>query len=389
MARGSVTRTVSTKTGKARWRARVSFADDTETRRHRSKSFRTRKEAEAWLTRTDHELRTGAYIEPSTMPLATFAEDWLRRAESRLRGSTVYRYRQDWRLYIKPALGATPISRIRATQVQNLYDALTARGLAPFTVTGVHRVLNGMMKAALADELIRTNPCAGRTLPKPRRENVAFWTSEQLRAFLEHTADKPTGPLWTFLAYTGARLGEALALRWADVDLEQRTAWIHRTVRKDRHGRITVGEGAKTRASNRTISLPAMAIMALQRQRARIEQMEGRYPRLWEDHDLVFPNAYGGVKPPGNVQVTFAGYVTAAGVPVISPHGLRHTAASMLFRLGVHPKIVQEQLGHTSIAMTMDLYSHMSESMRRSAADALDTLLDDAGDTTTSDPKKA
>ncbi|HEV2123142.1 MAG TPA: tyrosine-type recombinase/integrase [Chloroflexota bacterium] len=100
---------------------------------------------------------------------------------------------------------------------------------------------------------------------------------------------------------------------------------------------------------------------------------------MWRDEGLVFPNACGGVKPPGNVHETFVAYERAAGVPHISTHGLRHTAASLLVELGVHPKVIQEQLGHESIAITMDLYAHLSESMRRSAADALDALLDERG----------
>lgn len=378
MARGSITRTVSPITGKVSWRARFSYINDAGQRRHRSKSFPVKKEAEAWLTKTQHELRAGIYIEPSIVTLAEHAERWLAQAEGRLRESTVYRYRQDWRLYIKPVLGETVISKIRPSHVQGLYDALTARGLAANTVCGAHRVLNGMMKAAVTDELIATNPCTGRTLPSTDRGNeIKFWTPEELERFLTFTADKPTGPLWTFMAYTGCRIGEALALHWEDVDLEARTARIHRTVRKDAKGRLFIGEGAKTASSNRTIMLPARAVMALHRQRAQIEQLRAARPRMWRDESLVFPNAFGGLKPPGNVHDTFASYIREAKVPAIPPHGLRHTAASLMYHAGVREKAAQLQLGHKTAAITINLYTHISEADRRAAAEAIDALTGD------------
>jgi integrase len=391
MARGSITRVVSPITGSVSWRARFSYVDDAGVRRHRSKSFPTKKDAEAWLTRTLHELRAGIYIEPSTMTLAEHAERWFAQAAGRLRESTVYRYRQDWTLYIAPALGERAISTIRRSHVQALYDALTARGLAANTVCGVHRVLNGMMKAAVADELIGTNPCTGRTLPSTDAGNeIKFWTPDELDRFLAHVADKPTGPLWAFMAYTGCRVGEALALAWSDVDLEARTVLIHRTVRKDAHGRLFIGEGAKTASSNRVVMLPARAVLALHRQRAQVERLQAARPRMWRDEGLVFPNAYGGLKPPGNVHVTFAGYVREAKVPAISPHGLRHTAASLMYHAGVREKAAQLQLGHKTAAITINLYTHISEADRRAAADAIDALTrDDAEGTTTSGTEQA
>lgn len=184
----------------------------------------------------------------------------------------------------------------------------------------------------------------------------------------------PLEALYLLALTTGMRQGELLSLKWADVDLEAGHVQVRSSVRKGKEG--FVFSEPKTSASRRQVALTMSAVAALYRHRAcQLEQRMADGP-LWQDNDLVFPDVFG--MPFNGITLLrreFLPLLKRAGLPLIRFHDLRHTAATLMLLKGAHPKIVSEMLGHASVSITLDLYSHVLPNMQREAAETMDQLL--------------
>lgn len=388
MATGSVKKVISERTGRVSWRARVSFTDANGERHHVGKTFATKGEATSWRTRQLNDLRTGDYFEASADSVDDLFQTWISRSAHRLSASSLYRSQRLWEQYCVKPLSGKRAATIRQADIQAIYDDLLERGYSPNTIIGLHRVLRQMFAMAVVDKRIKSNPAQGCALPKTRRRPPVVWSPEQAQRFIAFVEDKPTGPVWILLLTTGMRIGEAFALTWEDVDLVEKQIRIEWTLAQDRAGGLVRKHGAKTKTSNRTIPLSEAAINALTIQRhTNQRQRELAGPTWHTTLDLVFPNLRGEIQWPRNPTIWFDRYRTALDLPYLTPHGLRHTAASLLLTSGVPAKVIQEQLGHASITMTLDLYAHLDEGMRRSAASQMDTVLATQVRATTSDKK--
>lgn len=373
MARGSVSKIVSPISGAVSWRARWSFVDNQGVRRHRTETCRTRKEAEAHLSKTQHDLRQGTYIEASRQPTGEYMAEWFARSRTRWKRERTYHHRATaWRLYGEGALAQLPLCDLTPLHIQRVFDSMTGRGLGHSSVASIARVLNQALTDAVRLGLLARNPVSATRLPAPDTKPPRHWAPEEARRFLAATASERDGPMWLVMLTTAIRIGEALALRWGSVDLDRGTLRVERTISKDRAGRQIVVDGAKTDASRRTIALAAPVVAALRR--LRLDQRATG--RGWSDDDPVFPGRRGGVQETSTVRDRFARAVTRHGLPPLSPHGLRHTAATLALAEGIHPKVVQELLGHKSITMTLDLYSHVAEGLHRDASERIAAALE-------------
>lgn len=372
MARGSIVKITSPTTGRISWRARWSFIDSGGVRRHRTETRPTRKEVESILTKAQHELRSGTYVEPSPQPTGEYMTGWLDRMRHHWRSDSTYFNRQDaWKRYGKPMLDAVPLRDLTVTRIQAVFDAMTARGLGHGSVVSIQRVLNQALTDAVALGLVARNPVIGTKLPAATNVPARHWSPEEASRFLGATTDDPDAGLWTLMLYTGIRIGEALALRWSEVDLAKGTARIVRTISRDAEGREVIVEGTKTDASRRSIALVPACVAALKRHRVTQHETRLALGPGWHDLDLVFPTQDGRARHREAIRVRLRTLCRAHAVTVISPHGLRHTAATLALAQGTHPKLVQELLGHGTIAMTLDLYSHSVEGMQRDAAERI------------------
>jgi len=191
------------------------------------------------------------------------------------------------------------------------------------------------------------------------------WSSEQLRLFLDSTAGDELGVLWRFLAATGCRRGEALGLRWSDVDLAARTATI---VRQRTIASGSVVEGSpKTSAGARTVSLDNGTVAALRLRHRQQAQDRLAAGRSWIDTGLVFTHQNGGGLWPQMVTARFKQSALVLGLPHIGVHGLRHTAATFMIASGINPKVVQQRLGHAHVSVTLGLYTHVLPAHDREA----------------------
>ncbi len=210
---------------------------------------------------------------------------------------------------------------------------------------------------------------------------------EEARRFLEVSQGERLYALYVLAITTGMRLGELLALRWRDVDLERGVLRVTATLQKTRDGYLFAEP--KTERSRRQVVLSPSAIEALREHRLRLLEERLRLGDAWEDHDLVFPNEIGRPLDRTNVSHrSFERILKRAGLPRLRFHDLCHTAATLLLGQGVHPKVVADMLGHSTTSVTLDLYSHSTPAMHRQAALALDSLLAPVKDDSMADEER-
>lgn len=264
--------------------------------------------------------------------------------------------------------------RLGPEQLQRLYAERLAAGSAPASVHQLHAVLHRALEQAARWRHVARNVASLVQAPRVARHEMTTLSPQQVRTFLASVAGTRHEALYTLALTTGMRQGEILGLRWVDVDLDGRTASVQQALHRGKGGGYDF-QPPKTRRSRRQVALTQAAVAALRRHRTR--QLEERIfaGDAWTDLDLAFTNGEGRPMRGTRVTHTFQAALQRASLPRIPFHGTRHTAATLLLGRGVHPKIVSEMLGHSTIAITLDLYSHVTPTMQRDAAAVLDTVM--------------
>lgn len=305
--------------------------------------------------------------------LATFLRSWLPIHAARIERSTASRYGEFIELHIIPSLGKTKLSDLTAHDLERLY-AKKLEVLSPSTVRKIHLCLHLALEDALRKGLIARNVCDLATVPKPPRAHFEVWNQDEANRFLQTARGERMEALYVLALSVAMRQGELFALKWRDVDLDTGALYLSGSVRRHT-GLGRVLKAPKTATSRRRIRLPAHAVDALRRHKARQDEERAMLGDEWDDHDLVFANTIGrGLERQNLEPKNYYPLVERAGVPRIRFHDLRHTCATLLLRAGVHPKIVSEMLGHASIAITLDLYSHFLPDMQELAVSAMDGI---------------
>ncbi len=349
--------------------------------------YRTKRLAEDALTAMADSVNKGTYVAKSKQSLTAYVEEWLRAIEPTVRPSTHYSYARNLRLHVLPYLGTTTLHAVDAGMLNGLYATLLASGrrdheaggLSPRSVRYVHTIAHRAFKDAVKWGRLARNPADAADPPRAsssgRPESVT-WTAEQLRTFLAGTRDNRHGTAYLVLATTGLRRGEALGLRWRDLDLAAGRAAIRQTVIAVRHTPM-LGT-PKTAKGRRTITLDKGTVAALREHRKAQAVERLRMGSGWVDHDLVFAHIDGAMLHPERFTRSFSDAVKRSGLPTIRLHDLRHGWATMALSAGVHPKVVQERLGHANIGVTLDTYSHVTGSLHDDAAEQVAALFSDA-----------
>ncbi|HET7480562.1 MAG TPA: site-specific integrase, partial [Rubrobacteraceae bacterium] len=291
-----------------------------------------------------------------------------------VRDSTFDRYEGAVRLHIKPALGRLKLKKLTPAHVQSFYRDRLDAGCAQASVNKMHVVLHKALKQAVEWHMVPRNVAGAVKAPRPAPREMHPLSAEETRRLLEAARGDRLEALYVLAVHTGMRQGELLALKWQDVDLENATMSVRRTVTKS-GGKLLLGE-PKTKKSRRTIQLTGAAVRALRghldRQMKEIEHLGN----LYRDDGLVFTSEVGTIINPTNLRKrSFASLLKKARLPGIRFHDLRHTCATLLFGRNVHPKYVQELLGHSNVGITLDTYSHVIPGMGDHAARAMEDAL--------------
>ncbi len=359
-----------------RWEARLSLDDG------RRKSFygKTRQEVQRKLAQAQRDLEGGLPIVAERQTLAQYLSIWFASAKHRLKQSSYRRYRTNLRFHILPALGAVPLSKLTAQRLQAFYTAKYDAGLSASTVANIHTVVHSALKEAVRLGLVQRNVADLVQKPRRRRAKQQTLTEIQVHTFLKAIKGNRLEALYILALSTGVREGELLGLRWQEVDLDRGLLHVTLSLQESDGPVRRVLDEPKTAHSRRRIALSQAAITALRQHRERQTNERIAAGMLWDArHDLVFPNTLGRpLHPTHLLKRDFHPLLRRAGLPAIRFHDLRHTAATLLLRRGVNPKIVSEMLGHANVSITLDIYSHVTPDMQQAAAQVMDSVLDDA-----------
>jgi integrase len=333
--------------------------------RRRYVSGKTKTEVKAKLRRLLADRDEGIAYDSENLTVGGYLDRWLEAIKGSVRDRTWERHEQVVRVHLKPAIGHVRLDRLNALQAQAVYGRKLEAGLSPRTVQIIHATLHKALKQAVAWTLVPRNVAEAATPPRPVRKEITPLTGEQARSLLEAARGDRLEALYVLAVTTGMRQGELLGLRWEDVDLRCGILKVNRSVYEG------VASPPKTRAGRRTIRLSEPAVAALERHRVgaarRSERISG-----W-----VFASATG--TPIGHQNLrnrSWRPLLERAGLPdSVRFHDLRHTCATLLLARNVNPKIVSEMLGHASVGITLDTYSHLLPNMQQDAAKAMEDAL--------------
>ena len=371
------------------WRYRASIGIDPVTGKRRwvtKGGFGTRKAASTALNAVLSDSDNGMVVTRSTVTVLDYLDEWIERAERGLKPTTAASYRNDIG-HLKRHLGSVRVQDLTPLMVERAYHQLVKSGLKAKSVRNVHAVLRRALGDAERLGLIVRNPAASARPPKPERVEQSTWTPAELTTFLEFVQDNRLFASFVLSATTGMRRGEVLGLRWRDVDLDAgRLSVVHTLTTV---GGVPIESDTKTNKSRRRIALDAVTVEVLKAHRKRQREERVLAGALWQDTGLVFTLEDGSAVHPDRYSRRFSTLVRKAGVPRIRLHDVRHTNATIALEAGVHPKVVSERLGHATVGITLDLYSHVSPAIDEAAAETIAGMVSVPGHPRSSGEKSA
>ena len=345
-------------------------------RRQVTKSgYPTRADAQSALQECVRVMTTG--VEAHSLTVGEYMESWL-AGKLALKPTTRANYRAAMRLYILPHLGEIRLLDLRAHHLDRFYAAIANgqrnRPLNPSSLRRIHAALRSALSTAVKRRLIPYNPALHVELPPENPRRPQPWTAPQCRTFLAAIHDDRLMPMYYLLIVTGLRRGEAVGLRWQDVDLDRhRLRVVQQLV--DVAGVATFGT-PKTRRGSRVVPLDAHTVEVLRQHRDRQDAERTAWGAAWHESGLVFTREDGTPLRPEFASTHFHDLARGAGLPRIRLHDLRHTNATLALEAGIDLKVVSERLGHSTTAITADIYTHVTPTVAQAAAERIADLLD-------------
>jgi len=317
----------------------------------------------------DHEETVGSYL-----------SSWLKHSKTRVRTKTYEGYEGLVRLYTLPRIGLIRVSDLTPLHLQSLYADLLSdpnRPLSGGTMLNLHLVLTQAFSQAVRWGVMASNPASGAQPPRPNRAELAVVDAPLAARLLKVTSGTRFELPVAIAIATGMRRGEILALRWSDIASDLSLAHVRRSIQPTTEG--LVFEQPKTKRSRRAVVLPAFLGPYLAAQRATQADRKQTLGAAWHENDLVIDRGDGRPRNPDTLSSGWAIFVRKRGLPPVRFHDLRHAHATLMLSKGVHPKIVSERLGHASIGITLDTYSHVLPAMQQEAAAAFDEIFGGPG----------
>ena len=345
--------------------------------------FRTKREAQAACNELAAAMQRGDYLQANRQTVGEFAEEWLATIAPTVRPSTLDKYQRDLRAHVIRHIGYVPLAKLDGPALNRLWAELAVSGRKPArpggpvsglsakSVENVAMTVHRMLRDAVRWGRIPKSPADMADPPKRSAtyRPIKAWNIETLRTFLELASGDELSPLWTLLATTGLRRGEALGLRWSDIDLDNGRAHITQTMIAI-GWQVHIGQ-PKTQAGRRPVALDPLTVEVLRRHRQNSARLSTPGAAA---SGLVFCSPDGQPLHPERVYQAFRRALIRHKLPTIPLHGLRHTWATIALQTGIHPRVVQERLGHSNIAITLQTYSHVLPTMHDDAATSVAAL---------------
>lgn len=386
---------------KGKWEGRVTIGKTDEGKPRRVSFYGTsRQEVSGKITDALSKLQNGTFVEPNKVTLSKWLDKWMEVYQKGSISPNFYSRRKDLiRIHIKPAIGDTPLLKLKPADVKKFYNDLgkkgrkpsklkngkiiplkegTPPGLASGTIRHIHNILNPAMKQAVREGLVPKNVVADVSPPKLIKTREAHpLTKADAKIYLDKLKEHRMYVAFVVELTTGLRRGELIGLKWKDLDQETGTIKIRRQI-----SRITQDDGStimdyaplKTPSAYRTIKLPAIALSELKAHKARQAQEKLLAGKIYTKEDLIFCSTWGEKLDSRHLYNIHCETLEDANIPHTAFHDLRHTVATLLLQAGESIKVVQDLLGHANAETTMNVYAHVLEEMKQSAADTLDAI---------------
>jgi len=353
--------------------------DGSGKRRYINKTYKgNKKKAQEVLNSMLHAGDLGTLTEPTKTTLGEYLDEWLETAATpRVRPRTLDGYKYLVKKYIKPELGSLRLHKVSPLDIQKLYTSLLAKKLSPKTVRHVHGVLRSALNQAVKWRLLAINPALAVDLPKQKKKEMKAFSVEEAGKFLQHAVNDRWGIVFSLALTSGMRPGEYLGLKWQDVDLEKGVVAVRRTIVAHPKGGGWDFAEPKTSQSERSIPLPPSVTKALVEHKKKQAAERLKAGPKYAGHDLVFATEKGEpLNQPNLVNRHLKPILVAAKLSEsFRLYDLRHSCATLLLAQGEHPKVVSERLGHASVTLTLDTYSHVLPTMQQQAAERLEDVL--------------
>ncbi|MAT96375.1 MAG: hypothetical protein CL608_04460 [Anaerolineaceae bacterium] len=346
---------------KERWCAEITLPDG----RRKRKRNKSKKVVQEWLLEQRKNLQEGRLPINENVTLASYLDQFLQDVvQHTLKPKTASSYTWLINKHIKPEIGKKKLASLKSHHIQALYSEKLNSGLSSKTVHHIHSVLRRALNQAVSWELIYRNPCDGVTPPRIEKKVPVVWSADQAKIFLDTVKEHSYYPIYLIALTTGARRGEILGLEWKNLSFTENAISIQKTI-QEVSGKTVVGT-PKTSGSRRKLTLPPITLDALKEHQNKTKQTEG----------FIFTTSVGTPISPRNLLRHFYKAIDQANLPRIRFHDLRHTFATLMLSVdgGVHPKVVQEMLGHSSITQTLDTYSHVIPGIKQEAAEKINTI---------------
>ena len=338
-----------------------------------TKYFKTKKEANAWRIESLHKIQKGMFNSGPQVLLSEYLEQWLIASKDSIRPKTHIQYRQIIEQHILPNLGKLKLNELQPEMIQALYNKKIVTGSGVRTVRLIHSVIHCALNQALKLGLIYRNPSDAVYRPKLLRTEMKILDEDQARSLLIAARGRRLEALFKVSITTGLREGEILGLKWGDLDWDKNQLNVQRQLQRIPKTGLVFSE-PKTSAGLRMIELGSDTIASLKAHFNRQRLEKNFKGEIWQENDLIFPSSNGTPLDPRNLIRQFKLLLVEANLPDIRFHDLRHTAASLMLKQGVSIKVVQERLGHSDAAMTLNVYSHTIPGMQKEAAQKMDQI---------------
>ncbi|MGD0780760.1 MAG: tyrosine-type recombinase/integrase [Dehalococcoidales bacterium] len=362
---------------KGTWSIKIATGKDPATGKYKYQWFTVqgnKKDAEKRLSELLHQFDTGALMQPGKTTVADYLNRWLEDyARPNLSPKSFEGYEYILTRYFIPALGTMLLSQLKPEHLQKYYAEKQRGGLSDQTVRHHHTVLHKALKTAMEWGLTNRNVADSVSCPRAQPVEMQTWNEQEVNKFLEVAKTTPYYALFYLALFTGMRRSELLALRWQDIDFIVSEIYVNRSLHVLKGGKVIL-RSPKTKAGKRTVALPPSAFLVLNEHRKAQEANFLLLDKVLSDTDYVFNNL-GEPLLPNTVSHAWIKTVKRNGIKYIRFHDARHTHASLMLKQGIHPKIVQERLGHSSISITLDTYSHVAPGLQEAAAKRFDEAM--------------
>ncbi|MBI3649625.1 MAG: site-specific integrase [Acidobacteria bacterium] len=364
--------------GEVTWLVRVFLNRDSQTGKrkyHNHTVHGNKKDAQRYLNGVLREIDLGVFVEPSAMSLSEYVDKWLKvAARPRVSPRTADGYEALLRRYILEPLGIKRLDSLKALDIQRVYGDMQMRGLSARIIRHTQSALHNALKQAVKWGMLSRNPSEYVELPKvPHKERRVLSPNEAMR-FLKTANEMPYGLMFEFALITGMRPEEYLALKWSDVDFERGTVTVQRAL--VRHKKNWSFRDTKTSRSRRKVPLPAQLLQKLGKHKRNQFEARMKIAPVWQANDLIFCSETGTpLIIPNLTYRYFRPILEKAELPQIRLYDLRHSCATLLLMADENPKVVSERLGHSTIVLTLDTYSHVLPTMQQQATVKLEKML--------------